>query len=498
MQHASLQIFNDSSAKDIDPRLYGAFIEHFGRAIYSGIYEPGHPSADEGGLRSDVAGLVREIDVPVVRYPGGNFVSSYRWEDGVGPRELRPKRLSPAWRTCESNQFGTDDFVRWCRTVGTSPMLAFNLGTRGVQAALDLVEYCNHPGGTALSDLRIQNGSREPHDVRVWCLGNEMDCPCQVGNKPAIEYGRLAGETGRALRRLDPTLELVLCGSTRRAMPTYMEWEQTVLEEAYDVVDYISLHYYVAEVDCSSDEEYLATPLTMDLQIREVIAACDFIKAKGGHAKTMMLSFDEWNVWNYIRANSKCEPWSDAPAQLEQEYTMKDALVFAGMLLTLIRHSNRIRIACIAQLVNVIAPIMAIAGGGAWRQTIFFPLLHASRHGRGLLLETRLKCDVSKSRESADVPNIDAVATHDPRDQSVTIFALNRSPADCAFHARTENGAWRVEQHIVLHHFDLSAINSSAEPGNVLPSAGDASVDQGMVHAVLLGYSWNVIRLLPF
>lgn len=498
MKTSSLRIFTRDIAATIDARLYGSFIEHLGRAVYTGIYEPGHPAADADGLRGDAIDLVRELDVPIVRYPGGNFVSAYRWEDGVGPRDQRPRRLDLAWATTETNQFGTDDFMQWCKAVGTDPMMAVNLGTRGVQEAVDLLEYCNHPGGTELSDQRIRNGCREPHGVRVWCLGNEMDGPWQTGHKTAHEYGRLAAETVRAMRQFDSSLELVLCGSSHRGMPTFMSWEQTVLEEAYEAVDYLSLHCYLAEGGAKSDADYLAMPLRMEAQIRETIAACDFVKAKGRHKKTMMLSFDEWNVWDSKRHPHDFPRWSEAPGQLEQIYTMKDALVFAGMQLVLMRHAARMRMACVAQLVNVIAPIMTVPGGGVWRQTIFHPYLHASRFGRGHLLETRLDSPGEESAEWGIVPSLDAVAAHDPENGGITIFVLNRSMQDRPFRAALDEGVWRMEEHLVLADDDLEAANSATAPERITPKAGGgARCDGRNVEVALRRLSWNVIRLRP-
>src|SRR6185437_7197045 len=218
----------------VDPRLFGSFVEHLGRCVYTGLYEPGHPAADEDGVRADVLDLVRELGVTAVRYPGGNFVSGYKWEDGVGPREARPRRLDPAWRTLETNEFGLAEFVRALAKVpGAEPMLAGNLGTRGAAEAMELLEYANHPGGTELSDLRAAHGDREPYRIKLWCLGNEMDGDWQIGRKDAREYGRLAANTAKAMRLIDPDIELIACGSSGRSMATFGAWEATVLDEAF-------------------------------------------------------------------------------------------------------------------------------------------------------------------------------------------------------------------------------------------------------------------------
>ena len=221
MQTAKITIDPNFRIGEVDPRLYGSFIEHLGRAVYGGIYEPEHPTADDMGFRQDVLDLVRELGVPIIRYPGGNFVSGYDWEDGVGPVEERPRRLDLAWKTVETNRVGTNEFAAWAKRAGAEPMIAVNLGTRGTDAARNLVEYCNHPGGSYWSDLRRSHGAEEPHAVGVWCLGNEMDGPWQIGHKTAAEYGRLAVETAKAMKWVDPSIELVACGSSKAAMPTF-------------------------------------------------------------------------------------------------------------------------------------------------------------------------------------------------------------------------------------------------------------------------------------
>lgn len=500
MSTSSLRIFTRDIANEIDPRLYGSFIEHLGRAVYTGIYEPGHAEADETGLRRDVASLIRDLDIPIVRYPGGNFVSGYRWEDGVGPKELRPRRLDLAWRTVETNQFGLDEFMSWCRIANTAPMMAVNLGTRGIQEAMDVLEYCNHPSGTALSDMRIRNGRKDPYNIRVWCLGNEMDGPWQTGHKTAREYGRLAAETARAMRVFDKSLELVVCGSSHRAMPTFAQWEHEVLEETYDDVDFLSQHAYLAESAFRGDVDYLASPLVIEAQIREAIATCDFVKAKLRKRKTMMISFDEWNVWDQsAKCRNDITPWGIAPPQLEQAYTMKDALVFGGILLVLMRNSDRVRMACLAQLVNVIAPIMTQPGGPAWRQTIFYPLIHASRFGRGHVLQSFLKSSTQEHTEWGQVNDVDAVVTAEPETGVVTVFALNRSlTEDIPFNIQLDDGNWRGFSHRILQHDDLEAVNSAENPDKVVPRENCAPVLGGRAFEVTLPRaSWNVFRIEP-
>ncbi|MFO7898457.1 MAG: alpha-N-arabinofuranosidase, partial [Planctomycetota bacterium] len=382
MLNARVVLDRDFVIGEVDPRLFGGFVEHMGRCVYEGIYEPDHPTADEDGFRTDVLELVRELGMPVVRYPGGNFVSGYNWEDGVG-QEARPRRVDLAWKSTEPNTFGTNEFVTWCRKAGAEPMLAVNLGTRGPDAARNLVEYCNHPGGSAWSDLRRKHGFEEPHAVKLWCLGNEVDGPWQMGHKTADEYGRVACETAKLMKGVDPDIELVACGSSGRGMPTFGDWERTVLDHTLDHVEYISLHTYYGKGD-GDTATYLARPAEMGDYIDAVVATCDHVAARRRSSKQAMLSFDEWNVWQRGPDRPKPEPWAFAPHLAEGAYTVEDALVVGGMLITLLNHCDRVRVACIAQVVNVLGPIMTAAGGPAWRNTIFFPFADASRLGRGL------------------------------------------------------------------------------------------------------------------
>ena len=360
----------------IDRRLFGGFVEHLGRHVYDGIYEPGHPSAGPDGFRQDVVDLVRELGVTTVRYPGGNFVSGLRWEDTVGPPAERPRRLDLAWHSTETNEVGLHEFQGWLDHVGAELMLAVNLGTRGVQEALDLLEYTNIPGGTALSDRRRANGRDAPFGVRMWCLGNEMDGPWQLGHKSADDYGKLAAMTARAMRQLDPGIQLVASGSSGRAMPTFGAWERTVLGHLYDEIDYISCHAYYEERD-GDGESFLASGVDMDRYIDSVVATIDHARTVAHSEKVVAISFDEWNVWYQGRYEGvKAEGidnWPVAPRILEDEYNVTDAVVVGGLLISLLKHADRVTSASLAQLVNVIAPIMTEPGGPAWRQTTFSP-----------------------------------------------------------------------------------------------------------------------------
>ncbi len=486
---------------EVDPRLYGSFIEHLGRAVYEGIYEPSHPTADNMGFRQDVLDIVREVRTTIVRYPGGNFVSGYDWRDGVGPKEQRPRRLDLAWMSLETNEVGTDEFVEWAKRAGAEVNLAVNLGTGGIDEARSLVEYCNHPGGSLYSDMRIANGYREPHKIRTWCLGNEMDGRWQIGHKTADEYGRLAAETAISMKWVDPSIELVACGSSHQKMPTFGEWEATVLDHTYEYVDYLSLHTYYRKMGDDTGT-FLAQTLAMDDFIRSVGSICDYVRAKKRLKKQLYLSFDEWNVWYHTNASDKLlmkeQPWQIAPPLCEEPYTLEDALVVGLMLITLLRHANRIKIGCIAQLVNAIAPISTVTGGSAWRQTTYYPFLHASCYGRGTVLDLQVRSPHYSNAEFDSVPLLDAVAVLDAEREEMTVFAVNRGqggPLPLEGDMRGVDG-YEVVEHIILEHADPLARNTADEPDSVVPhSGGDARLQDGVLTATLPKLSWNVIRL---
>ncbi len=500
---ARVTAHRDFTVARIDDRLYSGFIEHLGRAIYGGIWEPGHPTADANGFRGDVADLLRPLRLPFVRYPGGNFVSAYNWEDGIGPREQRPTRLDLAWHTSESNQVGIHEFMDWCDLVGTKPMLALNLGSRGLEDARNFVEYVNGPTGAHWGDLRRRNGRAEPWDCRLWCLGNEMDGPWQIGQKTAAEYGRLASEVAKAIRAFDKGLELVVCGSSNPKMPTYPEWERIVLEHAYESVDYLSLHMY-SENEARNTAEYLALSEKLDRYIATIQSVITFVKANKRSKRDVHICFDEWNVWYHSHEQDRAildgmQGWPHAPRLLEDVYNFEDVLQVGLTINTFIRRADVVKIACIAQLVNVIAPVMTETGGPAWRQTTYWPFLFASLYGRGTALRLAVDCP-SYDCEAADgVPYLDVAGVLDEQERHLALFAVNRHPTEAlatAVSLEGFGGALRVVDHQAMTHDDLLATNTAEHPDRVTPRPGStATVEEGTLRASLPPLSWQMIRL---
>ncbi|GAB3897129.1 alpha-L-arabinofuranosidase C-terminal domain-containing protein [Kibdelosporangium lantanae] len=484
----------------VSRRLFGSFVEHMGRSVYTGIYEPGHPAADARGFRRDVLDLVRELGPTVVRYPGGNFVSGYRWEDGVG--DDRPVRLDPAWHSVETNRFGLHEFAAWADAAGVEPMYAVNLGTRGVQEAADLLEYCNHPGGTTLSERRRANGADRPFGIRLWCLGNEMDGPWQIGHKTADEYGRLAAETARLMRMIDPDVELVVAGSSGQQMPTFGSWERTVLRHTAELVDHISLHAYYQEVDGDVDS-YLASGAALESYIRTTAGIIDETLAELGVAKKIGISVDEWNTWDLRRwidtdqATLAAGGWREHPRIIEDTYTVTDAVVVGSLLNCLLRNVDRVTMANQAQLVNVIAPIRTEPGGPSWRQSTFHPFHLVAANARGSSLRLTVDGDRHATAEHGEVDVVDAAVTVDSG--QCVVFLTNRattSATEVQLDIRgarfTVEDAWTVTTPDGLTRHAVNTADS--QPVRPIPLPDVTSGDT--ITATLPPLSWTALRLV--
>jgi alpha-L-arabinofuranosidase len=484
-------IDSDRQIAPISQYLFGSFLEHLGRAIYEGIYDPSSKLADSNGFRTDVMREVHELGVPIIRYPGGNFVSGYHWLDGVGPKKNRPTVLDRAWNTLETNQFGSNEFVTWARQVGAEPLFGLNFGTGSAEDAAALVEYCNVPKGTKWSELRRSHGYDQPHGVKYWCVGNEMDGPWQIGHMPAREYGIKATDAAKQMRAIDPTIKLIACGSSGPFMPTYIDWDRTVLEECYDDVDGISLHRYWgnAEETKSDSSIYVAMNLAMDRQIREIVAVCDTVQARKRSGKQLHLSFDEWNVWYRARSGDAVNGHGKAaPHLLEEPYNLEDALVVGGLANSLIRHSDRVKLACLAQLVNVIAPIMTNETG-ILRNTIYYPYAWALKYARGRALSIAPEgpsyevASLGRPVEAigiaspgfGQVPYLDVVATLEPDKKTASLLVLNRDlekprTLEVDWHDLTPQSVIAFE---TITGSDLKAENTFADPRRVVPQKLD-------------------------
>ena len=460
----------------LDGNLFGSFLEHLGRAIYEGIYDPGSKLSDARGFRKDVVEEVRRMGVPIIRYPGGNFVSGYNWLDGVGPKESRPRVLDKAWNSINTNQFGTNEFMAWCKAVGAEPLMGLNLGTGTPEEAAALVEYCNLDRGTKWSDLRRKHGFAEPYRVKRWCLGNEMDGPWQIGHVTANEYGMKAQDAARQMRNVDPSLQLIACGSSGPFMPTYLEWDREVLEQCYEYVDGLSLHRYFSnngQETGGDSAKFLAMNLSMERQIEETVAVCDLVRGHKRSPKKLWLSFDEWNVWYRARSGDATNGHrQEAPHLLEEVYNLEDALLVGGLINSLLRHSDRVKVACLAQLINVIAPIMTNSSA-LLRQTIFYPYNWALQYARGSVLNLLVESPTYEVSSMGQVPCVDLAGTLNPQDGKVALFVLNRdlSKPHVVEISWQDNSPGQVLVSTVLTGADLKASNTFETPQKVVPQA---------------------------
>lgn len=459
-----IKIFKDMVIAETDPRLFSSFLEHLGRAIYDGIYEPLHENADQNGFRKDVIDLVKDLNIEYVRYPGGNFVSNYDWKDGIG--ENRPTRLELAWKSVETNEFGINEFMNWSKLTDTKAMAAINLGTGSIKDAAEMIEYLNHPGGTYWSDLRKEHGFEKPHDIKLWCLGNEMDGDWQVGQLSALEYGKKAREASKIMKLVDSSIETVVVGSSNTMQKTFPEWDRVVLEETYENVDYLAIHrYYWNE---GVDQDFIVSHYDFNNFIQTMKSTINYVKAYKRSDKDIFISVDEWNIW-YLN-DVKLKDWEQAPKILEDNYSVLDALTFSGLIITLLNNADIVKIACLAQLVNVIAPIFTEKNGIAFKQTIYYPYYYFSKYGRGKVLNTYNQSNKIKTKYSDETNAI--ISSVVLNDKDINIFILNSDlkQSQTVLLDLSEVGDVEFIEQFILHDEDLAITNSVKKPDNVVPA----------------------------
>jgi alpha-N-arabinofuranosidase len=426
MEATTIKMHTAFQVGTVDPRIFGGFLEHLGRAVYQGVYDPGSAHADENGFRGDVLSALRRLDMTAMRYPGGNFASGYHWLDGVGPQGQRPTLRELAWQSVEPNHFGTDEFVALCHLAGWTPMITVNLGTGTPEEARNWVEYCNCPPGTKYADMRVANGNAKPHGVGLWCLGNEMDGPWQLGHVPADQYAIRAQQAAKMMKDVDRSIELVVCGSCSVGLPTYMEWDRQVLEYVGDLADYVSLHRYVGNRD-DDTADFVAVSNAIDRQIEEMDAVCRYVQARRRSKKRAYLCFDEWNVWYRDRHGDGEGQF--APHLIEEVYNLEDALVVAGFLNSFVRHAHVVKIANLAQIVNVIAPLLT-RDDELLVQATFYPFEMYSKRRKGVSLQVVVDGPAYVAKTHGTAHYVDASAILDQ--EQLHVFAVNRSLEEAA------------------------------------------------------------------
>lgn len=502
MRRARLKLDRDYTIAKVDKRIFSTFIEPIGDIVYGSIYDPKHPTADEQGFRKDVMEIMRDLKSTAIRYPGGNFVSNYHWMDGVGPVEQRPARYDKAWKRVENNHVGINEYTDWVRKVGAEPMLAVNLGSGTPEEAAYEIEYTNIKGGTYFSELRKQHGYEEPHDIKLWCLGNEMDGSWQMGEKTAYEYGRIAYEAAKQMRAVDPDIELVACGSCAndKSHPSFPEWDRIVLEQCYEKIDYLSLHrYYSYDPERVKGTVFPAqfTPedlpcITKDLSsfIDTVCAAADYVKGMKYSDKTINICFDEWGVISSPTAKAEGCNWTEMyPSEGRMRFRMNliDAAIFGSILITFINKCDRVKIACQS---IVVSSVVAVDEGGAFRQTTFYPIMHAASYANGVALRPALESPIKKTDGYGEQPFIQTAAVYNEEEGTVTVFAVNldvRESIELDCQLQFEQA--ELIEHIQMYDEQALAVNSSKNPGRIVPKSLELKDKP-----VLSPLSWNVLR----
>lgn len=514
---------------DISPRLYGAFLEPIGTMVYGSMYNPKHPTADSKGFRRDFIDGLRASGLPAVRLPGGNFVSGWDWKDSIGPMERRKSRLDLAWFQYYPNDVGHDEYLQWAELAGAEPLYTINLGTGRIDDAISIIEYTNHEGGSYWSDLRAKHGHKEPYGVKVWYLGNEMDGPWQIASweKDPRGYGILAHEASKAMKWVDPTIETVVCASSSPFLSHYPQWDLDVLQECYESVDYISLHHYHS-APADDFAALLGGSVYFEDYINTEIAMCDFVQAKTRSPKKMMLSFDEYGT--IMRPNQPLHygrgPHNLAAAHLRvdpgRKYTRHDpdnmpepgylrgsemiqALTSAGVMLTFLRHADRVKIGC---MTSGLAAAAATNREHVWKSPSYFPLTQLIRYGRGVSLQPAVDCDTfdipgyaiddnSQYSDRSGVGFIDAAAAYNEPEGELNVFMINRGwerDTEVRLDATAFEG-YNFVEHIQLYSESLDAKNSYDRPDVIAPAVNrDAGCENGVVAANLKKLSWNVFR----
>lgn len=499
MNKTKIIINKDFQVGEVDHRLFGSFVEHMGRVVYGGIYEKNHPTADENGFRKDVLEKTKEMGVSVVRYPGGNFVSNYNWMDGIGPKGQRPRKRELAWKSIETNEVGIDEFMKWAKLAEIDPILAVNLGTKGMEEAIAFLEYCNSTPGTYYSDLRVENGQKAPYGVKVWCLGNEMDGDWQIGHKTADEYGRLAYETGKAMKILDPSIELIVSGSSMSRNGTFGEWDWTVMKHTFDCADYISLHQYYGNQE-KGTAAFLAQSLDFERYIQTVRNICDVEAVIRKSRKKINIAVDEWGVWAVSDKNVQREvernPWQIAPAISEQIYTMEDTLLFASMMMTMLKNADRVKIACQSLLTNISACIMTTTGGEVWVQPIYYVFSMLSQHTRGCVLTDCVSGTTYDTEDFENVPILDQVCIYDKRERELKLFFVNRGDTVSSVEVKAQGFALEeVVECVSVTAKNLKDNNKDDHTLIVPKKIENIAVSEDKITGEILPYSFEMVRV---
>lgn len=529
-KQAKITIHPSFPIGEISPKLYGTFLEPIGTMVNGTMYNPKHPTADEQGFRTDVINALKEAGMSYIRLPGGNFVSCWDWQDSIGPKEQRKAHLDLAWKQYITNEVGHDEYLQWAEKTGAAPLYTINLGTGDIRDAISIVEYTNHEGGTWWSDKRAEYGHKDPYGVKVWYLGNEMDGPWQLGSweKDPKGYGITVNEVSKAVKWVDPTIETVVCGSSAPFMDHYPSWEETVLQECYETVDYLSVHHY----HIAPPGDYLALlggSVYYEDFINTEAAVCDVVAAKLRSPKKMMISFDEYGsmmippkelhpgygphnmaachyVFDPERKHVRHDP-DNMPERVFPGGDMIHALSTASTLLAFIRHADRVKIAC---MTGGIGALCSSNHDHVWKSASFYAFTQLMKYGRGTSLVTKVDSetfdlpgyfidDNSQYTGKKDVPYIDSATAYDEENGRLSVFVINRS-SDTAYPVSLDVNAFEgyvFDQHLELYSEDMDLKNTYENPDAIVPVQSEkASFENGTLQTEVKPLSFNVLTFI--
>jgi alpha-L-arabinofuranosidase len=490
---ARIKIDTDRAIGEVHPHIFGNFAEHLGRCIYGGIWEEGGPLSDSDGYRKDVMEAAKNLGVTILRWPGGNFVSGYDWKDGIGPRDNRPVRAEGAWGSLEPNRFGTDEFLKYCERIGVEPFICINAGLGTIDGARDWVEYVNESRDTYWAQQRRKNGRDKPYNVKYWALGNEIDGPWQLGHKNAEDYSKFALEAGKAMRRVDPSIKLIAAGSSNFGAD-WVGWNRTVLERLRNDIDYIALHTYIGNRD-NDFERFLAVSQDIDERIQVVRGQIQAVRAGQRSPRPIHVAYTEWNVWYRARGGGEHET---GRTRLEEIYNFEDALAMGMFFNSFFRHADIVKMANLAQLVNVIAPIFTNEKG-LFLQPIYFPIAEYGRQRGNTALDVWVKSPTYRTGNRPPLNYLDVSSTYDAKNRHVYLNVLNRSKGmDIA--AAIENQGGRLGETAAvweMKHPDLKAVHTFGDDRKVRPATRSVSLKPagGAFQYTFPAQSLTILRL---
>ena len=442
---AVIKVDLDRTIGKVDPNIYGAFVEPIRTVVYGTIYDPTSPLADTNGFRKDFVQLIKDLHIPVLRWPGGNYVSGYNWEDGIGPKDQRPARLDLAWHQIDNNQMGTDEYAKFCSLIGAEDFVCINAGLGTLDQARHWIEYCNYPKGTYYSDLRRKYGNEQPFNVKYWSLGNEIDGPWQLGQKNAEDYCKFALEAAKAMRSVDSNVKFVADGASNyRTNNDWIAWNDYVLQHMAGNIDYLSVHRYVREA-LGGDTSFAGTMslgLDVDRKIDVIHALIEKAMMETGTRRPVYISFDEWSAGGA---------------------TLTGSLMVAQHLNSFIRHADIVKMANITML----SSLVGTSPDGDYKNALYQAFSLYCNNARGTALDVYVNSEKYSNRIFTDIPYLDVTAVFNDANKTLVVNVVNRSEtaamaADIMLQSGQYTGSATVKE---VNGESVTAANTKTQEG---------------------------------